>query len=241
MSLSPDVMQSEQYGPVSVDLRCDFPGAEVLLVDGQQRLAGSAVQQLRIDVLPGVYTARVRIGEASRDERIVVRPDKPFTRVLTPPPVASAIPLTASAKSPEGHQAAARQSAAPEVALHPDADSAVFVLLREWTSEGIGRQSTGPLSPGLTLWSADGIDLPSFKFDLADAAPQDRVAVQGGRRACRVLSPRLACWRCRRRNAGLCADRVADTDLSLVAADARRIGSRLRPGVDPLGQAARRF
>jgi len=179
MSLSPDVMQSEQYGPVSVDLRCDFPGAEVLLVDGQQRLAGSAVQQLRIDVLPGVYTARVRIGEASRDERIVVRPDKPFTRVLTPPPVASAIPLTASAKSPEGHQAAARQSAAPEVALHPDADSAVFVLLRECTSEGTGRQSIGPLSPGLTLWSADGIDLHSFKFDLADAAPQDRVAVQG--------------------------------------------------------------
>src|SRR5436190_16818299 len=104
MSPSADLTQSEQYAPVPVELRCDFPGAEVLLVDGQQHLVKREVQLLRVNVVPGVYVARVVIGEAMRDETIVVHPDRPFTRGLTPPTMASAIPLNSSATTHEYHQ-----------------------------------------------------------------------------------------------------------------------------------------
>jgi hypothetical protein len=170
--------QSEQYAPVPVELRCDFPGAEVLLVDGQQHLVKREVQLLRVNVVPGVYVARVVIGEAIRDERIVVRPDQPFTRELTPPPVASAIPLSSSATTHEYHQDAARSAAAPEIPLHADGDATIFVLLREWTVEGKGQRSSGPLAPILILRSADGSDLHTFNTNDADGTPRDRAAAQ---------------------------------------------------------------
>jgi len=188
--LSSDATQSEQYGPVSVELQCDFPGAEVLLVNGQQQLVARGVQQLKVSVLPGVYTARVLIGEALRDERIVVRPDKPFSRDLAPPPVSSAIPLTGSAKSHEYHQDAVRSAEAAETVIHADGDSRVFVVLREWTSEGSGQRQSG-LAPTLMLWAADGSDLHSFHTDVAEGGSRDRATAQG----VRVLDGfyRLAC------------------------------------------------
>ncbi|HEY0083185.1 MAG TPA: serine protease, partial [Pyrinomonadaceae bacterium] len=180
MLTSADAMPSEQYGPVSVDLRCDFPGSEVLLVDGQQRLIDRGVQRLKVDVVPGVYTARVLIGEALRDERIVVRPDTPFSCDLEPPTVSSAMPLTGSAKSHEYHQDAIRNPAA-EIVVHADGDSGVFLVLREWTSEGNGRRPSGSLAPTLVLCSGDGRDLHAFNTDVADAAPLDRAAALGVR------------------------------------------------------------
>src|SRR6267142_1981014 len=102
--LSSDATQSEQYGPVSVKLWCDFPGTEVLLVDGQQQLVARGSQELNATVLPGVYTVRVLLGDTLRDERIVVRPDKPFSQELEAPPISSAIPITGSANSHEYHQ-----------------------------------------------------------------------------------------------------------------------------------------
>ncbi|HEX7830701.1 MAG TPA: hypothetical protein VF787_13675, partial [Thermoanaerobaculia bacterium] len=74
-----------EYGRVVVELRCEYPGAEVLLIDGQLKLVGRALQTLRVAVPPGVYTCRVLIGEALRDERIIVRPDQQFSRELQPP------------------------------------------------------------------------------------------------------------------------------------------------------------
>ena len=190
---SPDPMQPEEYGPVQVELRSEFPGSEVLLVDGQQRLVGRGVQQLNVNVMPGVYTARVLIGDALRDERIIVRPNKPFSRDLDPPAVPSAIPLTGSAKSHEYHQDAVRNAEASEIVVHADGTSRVFVVLREWTSEGKGRRTSGPLAPTLMLWSADGGDLHSFDTDLTttgtlDRADAQRLRVREGfyRLACRI-------------------------------------------------------
>ena len=137
---------ADSYKPVSVDLRCAFPGADVLLIDGHQRLVGHGAQQLRLAVPPGIYTARVRIAEASSDERIVVRPETPFEQNLVTPVSASPIPLSGWAKSHEYHQDAARKSADFEVPLDPVADASVFVLLREWTPEGLGRRSSGPMA-----------------------------------------------------------------------------------------------
>ncbi|WP_035678331.1 phospholipase D-like domain-containing protein [Bradyrhizobium liaoningense] len=179
MSPSADLSQSEQYAPVPVELRCGFPGAEVLLVDGQQHLVKREVQLLRVNVMPGVYIARVVIGEAIRDETIVVRPDQPFTRELAPPPIASAIPLNSSATTHKHHQDAARSAVAPQVSLQADGNAAIFVVLREWTVEGQGQRSSGPLAPILILRSADGSDLHTFSIDDADATLRDRVAAQG--------------------------------------------------------------
>src|SRR5262245_20140134 len=95
-----------RYAPVSIDLRCDFPGAEVLLIDGEQRLIARQLQQLVTTVAPGIYIVRVMIGDSIRDETVVIRPDKPFARTFVAPPVASAIPLQGSARSHEYHQAA---------------------------------------------------------------------------------------------------------------------------------------
>ena len=181
MSSSLNTSPSQPYGPVAVDLQCDFPGAEVLLIDGQQRLVKREVQQLRVNVPPGVYTARVLIGEALRDELIVVHPDKPLTKQLTPPALASAIPLTGSATTHEYHQAAAQQATTTQVPLTPDADAALFILLREWTAEGVGRRSSGPLALELMLRGADGANLHPFDIDTADATPQDRATAQGVR------------------------------------------------------------
>src|SRR5215213_995429 len=167
MSSSVDAAQSEQYGPTQVELRCDFPGAEVLLVDGQQRPVARGVERLRVNVSPGVYTARVLIGEALRDERIVVRPEVPVSLDLAPPLMSSAIPLNGSAMSHEYHQDAVRGAGA-EFVVHDDGDSGVFVVLREWTSEGTGRRSSGPLAPRLMLWAADGSDLYTFDTDAPD-------------------------------------------------------------------------
>jgi len=136
--LPSDASQSEQYGPVSVELSCDFPGTEILLIDGQQQLITRNIQQIKIDVLPGIYTARVRIGNSLRDKHIVVRPDKPYSEVLDPPPISSAIPLNVSTKSHEYHQSAVSNAAttAAETVLHADGNSGIFVVLREWTPDG---------------------------------------------------------------------------------------------------------
>ncbi|HLG54368.1 MAG TPA: phospholipase D-like domain-containing protein [Vicinamibacterales bacterium] len=183
MSSSSSVLQrTDDSAPVSLHLTCDFPGAEVLLVDGQLRLVDRALQEIRKDVPPGIYTARVRIGEASRDERLIVRPGKPFERTLLPPAVASAIPLDGSATSHEYHQDAARLSTSPDTpALDPAADSALFVLLREWTPEGHGRRDRGPLAPELILCSADGAELHTFDTTPTNGATADRAAGRGVR------------------------------------------------------------
>jgi hypothetical protein len=179
MSTSSD---NSEYELVAVDLRCEFPGAEVWLVNGQQQVVARGVQSLHTEVSPGVYTSRVSIGDSLRDERHIVRPDKPFSRTLDAPPVSSAIPLTGSTTSHEYHQAAVGNASATsaEVALHADGDSSIFVSLREWTTEGQGRRSRGPLASALTLWSADGGDLHTFT-DMADTGQGDRAAVQGVR------------------------------------------------------------
>ena len=176
--LPSDSNQQEQYAPVTVDLSCDFPGAEVILIDGQQRLVMRAMQRVQTTVPPGVYTVRVSIGESLRDQSIIVRPDQAFVLTLAPPPVASAIPLEGSARSHEYHQAAVRNVGAQPM-LHPDADASIFVLLREWTAEGVGQRSTGPLASELLLWSADGGDLFTFNTDVADASATDRATAQG--------------------------------------------------------------
>ena len=191
MLSSIDATESEQYGPVSVDLQCDFPGAEVLLVDGQQRLIGRGLQELKLDVLPGVYTARVVIGDALRDERIIVRPDKPFSRKLGPPLLRSAIPLDGSATSHEFHQKAVSDATTtPETVVHDDGDSRIFVVLREWTSENSGRRDSGPLAPKLMLWSDKGDDLHTFNAG-AESATGDRAVAEGVR--VRAGFYRLAC------------------------------------------------
>src|ERR1044071_2768483 len=103
MSIFEMLREEEDYGPVAVDLRCDFPGAEVLLVDGQQRLVAHDIQRLQLSVSPGVYTARVRGGEPLRDERIGVYPERPLSRQLSAPLIASAIPFEGAAEN-ERHQ-----------------------------------------------------------------------------------------------------------------------------------------
>jgi hypothetical protein len=69
-----------RYAPVSIDLRCDFPGAEIVLVDGEQRLIARGQQQLLATVTPGLYIVRVIVGDSIRDETVVIRPDKPFAK-----------------------------------------------------------------------------------------------------------------------------------------------------------------
>jgi phosphatidylserine/phosphatidylglycerophosphate/cardiolipin synthase-like enzyme len=179
-----------EYGPVRVDLRCDFPGAEILLVDGHQRLVARALESLTVDVIPGIYTARVRIGEALRETRIIARPDATVTLNLPPPAIASAVPLDGSATSHEYHQSAARSIEANAFGLHPDADSAVFVVLREWTATGRGQVLAGPLAQQLVLRAGNGED--AFAFDVGAAAGGvDRVAATGAK--VRAGFYRLAC------------------------------------------------
>jgi hypothetical protein len=174
MSPSPD--QDETFAPVAVNLTCEFPGAELLLINGQLELVARDVGKLEKSITPGVYTARVRIGNAERDEPLVVRPDIPVTRTLSAPKVASAIPLEGSASSHEYHQDAARSAAAPAaLALDPAADAEIFLLLREWTAGGQGRHELGGLAEYLALCAADGSELHRY-----DTSP---VTMPGGDRA----------------------------------------------------------
>jgi V8-like Glu-specific endopeptidase len=189
--LPSEATQSEQYGPVSVELRCDFPGTEVLLIDGQQQLVTRNIQEIKIKVLPGVYTARVRIGNSLRDEHVVVRPDTPVSKVLDPPPISSAIPFTGSTRCHEYHQSAVSGAEATETVLHVDGKSGVFVVLREWTPEGKGQRQTGPLAPELILRYADGSDCHSFNTVATNGGQGDRVIAQGVR--VREGFYRLAC------------------------------------------------
>jgi phosphatidylserine/phosphatidylglycerophosphate/cardiolipin synthase-like enzyme/V8-like Glu-specific endopeptidase len=163
-----------QFEPVSVSLNTTNQGAEVLLIDGHMRLVARAIQNLSAVVPPGVYTARVRIGDALRDETIVVRPDKPQIRMLQAPLLESAIPLTASATSHEYHQSAAQTSTSLyKVLSYGSANADVFILLREWTSGGTGFANSGPLAHELTLCAEDGTVL--YQYDVQTGAGGDRV------------------------------------------------------------------
>ena len=183
--------QSEQYGPVSVELRCDFPGAEVLLIDGQQQLVTRNIQQIRVDVLPGVYTARIRIGNSLRDKLIVVRPDTPYSEVFDAPLISSAIPLEGSTKSHEYHQSAVSSAEKAETVLHADGNSGIFVVVREWTSDGTGQHQSGPLTPELSLRSAEGSDIHLFNTGATNTGPGDRMIAEAVR--VREGFYRLAC------------------------------------------------
>lgn len=174
MSNSPEHSSTGAYEGVSVDLRCDFPGADVLLIDGHQRLVGHGTQRLRLNVLPGIYTARVRVAEASRDERLVVYPCESVDRMIAPPVVGSPIPLAGWAKSHEDHQEAARRAIALEARGGLTAHASIFVLLREWTPDGKGLRSSGPLAVELILRAVDGREIHRFKVDTPALRDGDR-------------------------------------------------------------------
>jgi V8-like Glu-specific endopeptidase len=153
----------------------------VLLIDGQQQLVTRNIQQIKVDVLPGIYTARVRIGNSLCDKHIVVRPNEPYSEVLDPPLISSAIPLDGSTKSHEYHQSAVSGAEAADTVLHADGKSGILVVLREWTPGGKGRRHCGSLAPALTLCAADGSHIHSLNTSTTDTSETDRAIAQGVR------------------------------------------------------------
>jgi len=160
---------------VELELRSDLPGAELLLVDGAMKLRARGFGSLLKEVEPGVYTARVRIGEASREELVVLRPGQPRTIFVESPLVESAIPIDKSMSSREYHQAAVQaavQSSNASALARTEADLLFFV--REWTHDRKGRRERGPLLGDVRLCDGNGNELYRIWGDEADGSSGDR-------------------------------------------------------------------
>lgn len=160
---------------VELELRTDLPGAELLLVNGEMKLRARGFGSLIEQVEPGIYTARVRMGEASHEQLVVVRPGQSRTVIVDSPQVESAIPIGNSLSSREYHQDAVREALRlSRTAAHDGADVDLLFFAREWTSERKGRRGSGRLLNDVRLCDENGSELYRIDTEGVEAQGDDR-------------------------------------------------------------------
>jgi hypothetical protein len=132
---------AEHTGLVTLHVTTGNPLAEVFLVDHTFALVDRSIGQLDKPVTPGVYTVKVRLGDATAERLVVADVDKnvDLSSELT---VASAAPISGTSRTHEYHMDAARTES-EEVALTAGTGSEVFLMTRSWSAPVMpsGRQA----------------------------------------------------------------------------------------------------
>lgn len=156
--------------------------AEIFLIDSKLEMVARGIGRLDTFQPPGVYKLKLRAGQATREE-LVVLAKEPVHRVLGHLRIPSAAPLDQTAQSHEYHQEAALQeSRKARVAL--GAGASVFVFARDWTPQGMPPHSGHHPAETLALHAPDRTLLVDFEQKSAVELKKDPWA------ACRIdLAP----------------------------------------------------
>ncbi len=133
---------------------------ELFLIDARMQLVARGRQRLETRQPIGVYTLKLRAGPASSEEVILL--DRDMTHQVTPLKFASAVPLNATSKSHEYHQAAA-SARSLKVDVELGKGASIFVFAREWTPDNGKTKSGHNPAEGLTLCSENGDKLVDFQ------------------------------------------------------------------------------
>jgi hypothetical protein len=122
----------EKTGPVALRVTTGNPLTEVFLIDHAFALVDRSIGELEARVTPGVYTVKVRLGEATAERLVVVDVDKSvdMSSELT---VVSAAPISGTSRTHEYHMDAARTES-QHVALAAGTGSALFLMTRSWSA-----------------------------------------------------------------------------------------------------------
>ena len=152
--------------------------AEIFVIDSRLDRVDRGVGMVTTHQPPGVYKIKVRAGQATHEELVVLE-KAPVERVLEQLNIPSAMPLDQTAQSHGYHQEAAlRESRTPRVRLGRGAS--IFVFARDWTPQGEPPVSGHHPAEKLELCSAAGEVVVNFQEQSAVDLEQDPWA------ACRV-------------------------------------------------------
>lgn len=135
---------AEQTGPVALRVTAGNPFIEVFLVDHAFALVARSIGELEARVTPGVYTVKVRLGDAMAERLVVVDEDMSvdMSSELT---VVSAAPISGTSRTHEYHMDTARTES-EEVALTAGTGSAIFLMSRSWSAPEVARGTPAEMS-----------------------------------------------------------------------------------------------
>jgi hypothetical protein len=135
---------AEQTGPVALRVTAGNPFIEVFVVDHAFALVARSIGELQARVTPGVYTVKVRLGDAMAERLVVVDEDMSvdMSSELT---VVSAAPIGGTSRTHEYQMDTARTES-EEVALTAGTGSAVFLMSRSWSAPEVAGGTTAEMS-----------------------------------------------------------------------------------------------
>lgn len=180
-------MKASEPKKLKLEVKTADESAEVFIIDGRFKVAdrGRGLQST-FNLIPGIYTVKVRAGFESREEHVVLF-DKPesvkFERINFPSPA----PLADTGKTHEYHTSAAA-SESRRVHVNKGSGSSIFVFVRDWTSQqksDAGGEPNRKPQRGLKLLDARGevvadLDKESMLDDTRDPCAACNVQVNPG-------------------------------------------------------------
>lgn len=136
--------------------------AEVFVINSDLELVDRGIGTVTTEQLPGVYKIKVRAGQATREELVVLK-KKSVLKEVGHLQIPSAVPLEQTGQSHEYHQAAViKESATTGIKLGTGAS--IFVFARDWNPNEQSRVSGHHPAKGLSLRSTDGTVLVDLEM-----------------------------------------------------------------------------
>jgi hypothetical protein len=125
----------EQSSLVALHVTTGHPLAEVFLIDREFVLVDRSIGELDKAVTPGVYTVKVRLGDATAERLIVANEDTSLdmSSELT---FASAAPISGTSRTHEYHMDVAR-SESLRATQSAGSGSEVFLMTRSWSARDL--------------------------------------------------------------------------------------------------------
>lgn len=161
-----DVLIEEQGAAVSdiaegslfqLDVDPDDPTAEIFVVDHQFQLADNGSARLSTDLPSGLFKIKTRIGRGVKQRVILLDRDRPpIDRASIVQPVATVVPIPATAATHEYHERGLGEalSAAHALGVAPDG-ATLMVMARAFSSRDSPIVGTRPWD-GVSIVDADG-------------------------------------------------------------------------------------
>jgi hypothetical protein len=151
-------MRASEQKKLNLKVETGDESAEVFIIDGRFTVVARGIGLLNtFSLSPGIYTVKVRVGFASREEHVVLlnkSEEVQFSRINFPSPA----PLADTGKTHEYHIGAAVREC-QQVHVYKGSESSIFVFVRDWTSEEKSAAGGKPNSKphiGLKLLDAQG-------------------------------------------------------------------------------------
>jgi hypothetical protein len=147
---------------------------EIILVDGRLHVIAQAGGEFQGYFAPGIYLLKIRAGEATREEYVILTPGEEVTKAFPRLEFASSAPLVDTAFSNQQHrEIAVAQSRLPHVQSGHGSEICVVVRSSLPAGQPVAETGVHP-GQGLTLLNGDGatlVDLGTQSWTDSSAGP----------------------------------------------------------------------